>query len=213
MKCDEMRDMCAILVEASDDRADVIGEVSRRRKPVVIIAQESASHLFQQPGDFAALRYLKQSRGIPITLVLMGSEQMRNYARRQGFTVYASQETCARALARRDRLYAVRSHVVDARVEGAEEGFSRGDPCPVSLCRPGSTERGHPAHKVYESAGECYEERMTGPLVEDERGQKVQEVRRQRGRNHVDAFLLVLVLLVVAGILGGIGFGYLLAMA
>src|SRR5579875_1652510 len=108
MKQEEMSDMCTILVEGQDERAEVMDQVRKQHKPVVIVVPEYASQIFQRPEDFRDLKRVKRECGIPVTLVLPGHERMRNWARRQGFTVYASSETCARALARRDRLNALR---------------------------------------------------------------------------------------------------------
>ena len=108
MKQEEMSDMCTILVEGQDGRGEVMDQVRKQHKPVVIVVPEYASQVFQRPEDFQDLRRVKRECGIPITLVLPGHERMRNWARRQGFTVYASSETCARMLARRDRLNALR---------------------------------------------------------------------------------------------------------
>ena len=108
MKQEEMSDICTILVEGQDGRAEVMDQVRKQHKPVVIVVPEYASQVFQSPEDFQDLRRVKRECGIPITLVLPGHERMRNWARRQGFTVYASSETCARMLARRDRFNALR---------------------------------------------------------------------------------------------------------
>jgi hypothetical protein len=108
MKQEEMSDMCTILVEGQDRRAEVMDQVRKQHKPVVIVVPEYASQVFQCPEDFQDLKRVKRECGIPITLVLPGHERTRNWARRQGFTVYASSETCARMLARRDRLNALR---------------------------------------------------------------------------------------------------------
>jgi hypothetical protein len=108
MKQEEMNDISTILVEATDERAEVIKQLSKQNKPVVIVLSEQADQVFKQPGDFFELKRLKRERGLSITLVISGHERIRNMARRQGFQVYTSAETCARALARRDRLYTMR---------------------------------------------------------------------------------------------------------
>lgn len=108
MKQEEMSDMCTILVEEQDRHIEVIDQVRKQHKPVVIVVSEQAAQVFQGPDDFRELKRARRECGIPVTLVLSGHERMRNWARRQGFTVYASAETCAKALARRDRLNALR---------------------------------------------------------------------------------------------------------
>jgi hypothetical protein len=108
MKHEETNDVSTILIEATDERAAVIKQVSKQTKPVVIVLPEQADQIFKQPGDFFELKRLKRERGLSITLVISGHERIRNMARRQGFQVYTSAETCARALARRDRLYTLR---------------------------------------------------------------------------------------------------------
>jgi hypothetical protein len=108
MKQEEMNDISTILVEATDERAAVIKQISKQTKPVVIVLPEQAEQIFRQPGDFFELKRLKRERGLSITLIISGHERIRNIARRQGFQVYTSAETCARALARRDRLYTMR---------------------------------------------------------------------------------------------------------
>jgi hypothetical protein len=108
MKQEEMSDMCTILVEEQDRCVEVMEQVRKQHKPVVIVVPERASQVFQRPEDFHDLKRVKRESGIPVTLILPGHERIRNWARRQGFTVYASSETCAKALARRDRLNALR---------------------------------------------------------------------------------------------------------
>lgn len=108
MKYEETSDMSTILVEPTDKRSTVMTQISMQNKPVVLVVPTQASAVFQLPGHFYELKRLKRELGISITFVITGHERLRNLARRQGFPVYASQETCARALARRDRLYAMR---------------------------------------------------------------------------------------------------------
>ena len=111
MKQEEMSDIRTILIEATDERSEVmsqVGQVNRQGKPVIIVLPEQSSLIFNQPGDFYELKRLKRERGLAISLVISGHERVRSMARRQGFQVFASTETCLRAMARRDRLYAMR---------------------------------------------------------------------------------------------------------
>ncbi|MBO0789693.1 MAG: hypothetical protein J2P36_01935 [Ktedonobacteraceae bacterium] len=206
MKLDEMSDMCTILVEPEDERAAVVSQVARQRKPVVIVVPELASHVFRHPGHFVELRQLKRQRGVAITLVIMGNEQIRNYARRQGFAVYSSQETCARALARRDRLYAARYRTGDV------HGEARGVTCVQEREQGRMDVPELPAHfgqfdMAWYGDGPIVVP-STDPLVEE----STQPLPRYTVRGTVDTVMLVLVVLLVIGILGGVGFGYLLSM-
>jgi hypothetical protein len=108
MKQEEMSDISTILIEATDERSAVMDQVSKQTKPVIIVLPEQADQIFRQPGDFFELKRIKRERGLSITLVISGHERIRNMARRQGFQVYTSAETCVRAMARRDRLYTMR---------------------------------------------------------------------------------------------------------
>ena len=108
MKLEEMNEINTILIEATDERSAVMNQVSKQTKPVIIVLPEQADQIFRQPGDFFELKRLKRERGISITFVISGHERIRNMARRQGFQVYTSAETCVRAMARRDRLYNMR---------------------------------------------------------------------------------------------------------
>jgi hypothetical protein len=108
MKLEEMNDINTILIEATDERSAVMNQVSKQTKAVIIVLPEQADQIFRQPGDFFELKRLKRERGISITFVISGHERIRAMARRQGFQVYTSAETCVRAMARRDRLYSMR---------------------------------------------------------------------------------------------------------
>jgi len=108
MKLEETNDTNTILIEATDERSAVMNQVSKQTKPVIIVLPEQADQIFRQPGDFFELKRLKRERGIAITFVISGHERIRAMARRQGFQVYTSAETCVRAIARRDRLYTMR---------------------------------------------------------------------------------------------------------
>jgi hypothetical protein len=108
MKLEEMNEINTILIEATDERSAVMNQVSKQTKPVIIVLPEQADQIFRQPGDFFELKRVKRERGISISFVISGHERIRNMARRQGFQVYTSAETCVKAMARRDRLYSMR---------------------------------------------------------------------------------------------------------
>jgi hypothetical protein len=231
MKFDEMNDMCSILIEPGDSREDILQLLAQQRKAVVLVVPERAAHVFQHGMHFAELRQLKRQRGISLTLVLMGNEQARQNARRHGFVVYASQEICARAIGRRERLYGPLSAQVsrNARVEAAMvEAFKDPDELIQTIKDPDSDcntdyEPTLPLQAVQVSRAAIasrpsriplqyaqmdtawYGETVTHILPATE---PLTQSHRRRG---VDVAMLILLALIALGMLGGVGFGYLLS--
>lgn len=214
MKFDEMSDISSILVEANDERAEVVRQVGLQRKPVVIVVPEWASHVFHHPGHFVELRQLKRQRGISITLVLMGNEQIRNYARRQGFAVYASQETCARALARRDRF---RANNTLRLVENSQSAGGNEETHVLAAERTVQ-----PTHLTRYAQYDLAWYNTSAALATDSLNTQVAPLATLATEpltaptwapvRGMDKFMLVLITLLLLGILGGVGFGYLLTM-
>src|SRR6185312_3011785 len=102
MKYKEMHDISTILVEPSDKKSAVVHQVSMQKKPVIIVLPENASKVFQRPEDFGELKHIKRYLGTPITLVIMGSDRLKRWARRQGLSVYSSREALDKSLAQRN---------------------------------------------------------------------------------------------------------------
>ncbi len=183
MKHEEMSDISTILVEPTDEKSSVVRHVSMQKKPVVIVLPENASRVFQHPGDFGELRRIKRYLGTPITLVIQRNDRLRVLARRHGLPVYSSTEALARTLAPQDTE-------------------------PLKLQPLAATGKLKP-----QSAG-SFARRRRSPITEP-LAQSIQRVRPGTAQPRLgkrDTILFVLLLFLLLGILGGIGFGYLLAM-
>ncbi len=98
MKHEETSDLAAILVEPMDDKMSVVRHVSKLQKPVVVVLSPHAT--LRRPGDLLELRRATSHLERPLMLVIEGNERLRTWAHRQGFAVFASPQTCAKALTR-----------------------------------------------------------------------------------------------------------------
>ena len=185
MKKEETSAIATVMVEPDDEKASVVGWVSSQNKPVVIVLPTNV--VFRRPGDLLELKRVALVREVPIILVISENERLRQWARRQGFSVYASVETCARALAQR--------HITEPLPRIYDEERT-------------STALGLPLGYVAASKSKRV-------LVQMARDTEPLTMRRHAGREKrwLQRALLVLLALMVLGILGGVGFGYLLLVA
>lgn len=175
MKHEETNDITTIMVEPTDERSSVVRLVSRQSKPVVVVLPENTA--FRRPGDLLELKRMTSQRRTPVVLVIAGNERLRSWARRQGFSVFSSMETCAHAL---------------ARTRITEPLYASG---PLKLSEV-AVQRSTP--------------RNTEPIVSTYTKRTVSLAPRKRRQ---ETLLLILVALLILGILGGVGFGYLLSIA
>lgn len=173
MKHEETRDITTLLVEPTDERSSVVrqvGRVSHQRKPVVVVLPENAA--IRRPGDLLELKRVTSQWAAPMTLVILDNQRLRTWAHRQGFTVFSSTETCARALVRQRNTQPL--HKTGTPGSALALSTSPRDTEPLAS-------------------------RQLFPLLIGTRWQ--------------ETLLLVLLTLLILGILGGIGFGYLLSIA
>jgi hypothetical protein len=99
MKYESTSDILVILVEATDDRSEVmqrLGYLGDQPKPVLVVLPGDAA--LRRPGDLRELRYVIESQGHQSVLVIMGNERLRLWARHQGYSVFSSIENCVAAL-------------------------------------------------------------------------------------------------------------------
>jgi len=191
MKYKEMHDISTILVEPSDKKSAVVHQVSMQKKPVIIVLPENASKVFQRPEDFGELKHIKRYLGTPITLVIMGSDRLKRWARRQGLSVYSSREALDKSLAQRNTEPLAQYQGVALPRTTTTSGRLKFSP-------PGTV----PVKRRV---------RITEPLALSR--QKIYPKTPRIKQWRIDSALLMLVLLLLVGIMGGMGFGYLLSLS
>jgi hypothetical protein len=99
MKYESTSDILVILVEATDDRTEImqrLGYLGDQPKPVLVVLPGDV--VLRRPGDLRELRYVIESQGHQSMLVILGNERLRLWAHRQGYSVFSSIETCVGAL-------------------------------------------------------------------------------------------------------------------
>jgi hypothetical protein len=222
MKYEETSDITTILMEPADEALFVlnwIGERCHPARPIVFILPVNASVLFGQFAVLSMLRQLQDERAGTILLVIPGNasnERLRSWVAQQGFPVFATVETCTRTLAQRSP-----SSVQQHALRGVLSPTRRAQRSPVESDRTTTTALAvpnpvlrttdefplRPARRMDSRelhTGEI--RRETGPLILRDGPTAV----RMEQRNRQDIFMLILVALLILGILGGLGFGYLL---
>ncbi len=228
MKYEETTDMTTILMEPADEVEFVttwIGERCHPARPVVLILPVNASELFGHPETLYALRHLRDERVGTILLVIpgnVGNERLRSWATLQGFPVFATVETCTWTLAQHGPLSVQQQQELHGaegiprhaqRVRASTSGSLTAPepqrPAPISAFAP--SDLFQPAYKITDDLARRKHKsnRKTEPLILKD-GPTAARLRQRRRQ---DTFLLLLVALLILGILGGIGFGYLLTLA
>jgi hypothetical protein len=105
MRYEERNDTHILVVEPGDERGAVRHwlhqwqqSYSRKSAQLIVVVPQDA--VFRRPGDLRELQQAVGQRewGIPLVLVIEGNERLRLWARRQGFSVYATLETCLKAV-------------------------------------------------------------------------------------------------------------------
>ncbi|GCE11520.1 hypothetical protein [Tengunoibacter tsumagoiensis] len=138
----------------------------------------------RRPGDLLELRRISAQQQNTLNLVISSNERLRQWARRQGFNVFSSLEACSRATQRDTEPLAYTQHEL----------------IPSMKLASGSLK-----HRV-ELTKNTTARRRSGDLSAQLREQKEHERRQSR-------LLWFLIALLALGILGGIGFGYLMTVA
>ena len=219
MKYEETSDISTILMEPADEAAFVLDWITERchpARPLVLLLPVNASQLFGHPDALYALRQLQSERVGTILLVIpgnAGNERLRSWAAQQGFPVFATVETCTGALAQHGPL-SVQQHAVRGALSPtrrvlrpsavAASAMTSLEPSVSGLRTTDALQR-HPARQERVAVTRKNE---TEPLIlrDGPTATRIELRKRQ------DTFMLILVILLILGILGGVGFGYLLTL-
>jgi len=105
MRYEEHHNTPVLVVEPDDERVVVLNWLGlyatrwqQQRGPIVVVVPQDA--VFRRPGDLRELQQIvggQHENGSMLILVIEGNERLRLWARRQGFNVYATLETCLKA--------------------------------------------------------------------------------------------------------------------
>lgn len=104
MRYEEHSNTAILVVEPDDERTVVLNRLGhyasrwQQRGPIVVVVPQDA--VFRRPGDLRELQQTiagQYANKNMLVLVLEGNERLRLWARRQGFHVYATLETCLKA--------------------------------------------------------------------------------------------------------------------
>ncbi len=85
-----------IVVEPGDERVHILASLTQLAGQRIIVALPDDA-VFRRPGDLRELKQAASQAHVELTLVIASNERLRLWARAQGFTVFSSLETCARA--------------------------------------------------------------------------------------------------------------------
>lgn len=101
MKYEKLNDISTLVVEASDERTSVVNWLFHHlgqyyRQPIVVVLPQDA--VFRRPGDLRELQQVATRQDAQLVLVIEGNERLRLWARRHGFTVFSTIETCQKVL-------------------------------------------------------------------------------------------------------------------
>lgn len=101
MRYEELHDIITLVVESTDERTAVLNwlyyNVSEyNQQPVIVVLPQDA--VFRRPGDLRELQQVTAHQDAQLILIIESNERLRLWARRHGFTVFSTLETCQRAL-------------------------------------------------------------------------------------------------------------------
>jgi hypothetical protein len=98
MKYEETNDITTIFVHTTDERSSVVNWLSQLAgdKPVLVVL--SADAPFRRPGDLRELEQVMAHQERDVFLVIEGNERLRQWARRQGYTVFSTVDACLKTL-------------------------------------------------------------------------------------------------------------------
>lgn len=104
MRHEKLNDIITLVIESTDERASVMNWLyyhlgQQYQQPIVVVLPQDA--VFRRPGDLRELQQVTAQHDARLVLVIEGNERLRLWARRHGFTVFSTVETCHRALHQR----------------------------------------------------------------------------------------------------------------
>ncbi len=91
MKRTDTEEFCVLSIEPNDDKTLLVQQITRQRKPIVILLTEQG-RMFQRPEDFADLKHMKRELNLTIMFIIAQSERLAQLAGRHGFPVYPALE-------------------------------------------------------------------------------------------------------------------------
>jgi hypothetical protein len=167
MKHQDLTDIFTLEVEATDERSIVldwlfynVGQYDQQ--PLIVVLTPDA--VFRRPGDLRELQQVTASQDAQLTLVIEGNERLRLWARRHGFTVYSTIETCLKALAQPGEFQPL--HSVQAGWQTQSEAWMPREQSPVgSLAGSWDTY----SYARENTLGETYRSNLTGMAVDNSR--------------------------------------------
>ncbi|GCF11276.1 hypothetical protein [Dictyobacter arantiisoli] len=101
MKHEDFNNIITLEVESTDERTTVLNWLYYNLGPqepqsiIVVLPQDA---VFRRPGDLRELQQVITDQNAQLVLVIEGNERLRLWARRHGFTVFSTVETCHKAL-------------------------------------------------------------------------------------------------------------------
>ncbi|GER86959.1 hypothetical protein KDW_11210 [Dictyobacter vulcani] len=104
MRHEKLNDIITLVIESTDERTAVMNWLyyhldQQYQQPIVVVLPQDA--VFRRPGDLRELQQVTAQHDARLVLVIEGNERLRLWARRHGFTVFSTVETCHRALNQR----------------------------------------------------------------------------------------------------------------
>jgi hypothetical protein len=165
MKHQELNDIFTLEVEATDERSIVldwlfynVGQYDQQ--PLIIVLPPDA--VFRRPGDLRELQQVTASQNAQLILVIEGNERLRLWARRHGFTVYSTVETCQKALAQPGEFQSL--HAVQSGWQTRSEAWMPQEQSPVGSATGSWNTYGYTNEHT---PGETYRSDLTGIAVDN----------------------------------------------
>ncbi len=167
MKHQELNDITTLEIEATDERSSVldwlfynVGQCDQQ--PFIIVLPPDA--VFRRPGDLRELQQVTASQNAQLILVIEGNERLRLWARRHGFTVYSTIETCQKALAQPGDFQPL--HSVYAGWQATSDAWMPREQSPVNSFTGSWNTYGYMDENTL---GETYRSATTGMAVDNSR--------------------------------------------
>jgi hypothetical protein len=167
MKHQELNDITTLEIEATDERSSVldwlfynVGQYDQQ--PFIVVLPQDA--VFRRPGDLRELQQVTASQNAQLILVIEGNERLRLWARRHGFTVYSTMETCQKALAQPGGFQSL--HSVYAGWQTTSDAWMPREQSPVSSFTGSWNTHGYTDENTL---GETYRSAATGIAVDNSR--------------------------------------------
>jgi hypothetical protein len=164
MKHQDLNNIFTLEVEATDERSIVldwlfynVGQYDQQ--PLIIVLPSDA--VFRRPGDLRELQQVTASQNAQLILVIEGNERLRLWARRHGFTVYSTIETCQKALAQPGEFQPL--HAMQSGWQTRSEAWMPGEQSPVGSFTGSWDTYGYNENTL----GETYRSDLTGMAVDN----------------------------------------------